>query len=96
MPIGGVAGGGGGPGGGTPVPLTPPEVDAALKRKSGGSDPVIPLPIPDVAPVIPDARFVSVPRREIEAQLDPSTGRQVFRINVNGVQLEIPPNGWLV
>ncbi len=99
MPIDGVSGAGAGPVGGTPVSLTPPKTKAVLKQKSsGGGDPVIPVPIPDAAPSLEglNTRFVSVPRREIEARLDPSTGRPVFRINVNGVQLDVPPNGWLV
>ncbi len=98
MPIDSVASSGSGPAGRPPVPLTPPKTEAALKRKgSGGGDPVIPVPVPDVAPPgIPDPRFVSVPRREIEARLDPTTGRPVFHINVNGIKLEVPPDGWLV
>lgn len=97
MPIDGVSNAGAGPSGGAPVSLTPPKTEAALKRKaSGGGDPVIAVPIPDVNPSIPDTRFVAVPRGEVEARFDPTTGRSVFRINVNGIQIEVPSGGWLV
>ena len=78
-----------------PIRTAPPRVAAPKNRAA--PDPVIPLPIPDAAsPGIPDSRFVSVPRREIDASIDPQTGRPVFHINVNGRQVEVPPNGWLV
>lgn len=96
MPIEGVSGAGGGPAGGAPIPLTPPKVEAAVKRKGSGGDPVIPVPIPDgPAPAIPDPRFVSVPRREVRATLNRATGQIEFHAVVNGRTLQIPPGGIL-
>lgn len=94
MPIDGVSGAR--PVGGTPVPLTPPKVEAAVKRKASAGDPIVPLPIPDgPPPTIPETRFVSVPRGEIQATFDRATGQIEFHKVVNGRTLKIPPGGLL-
>ncbi len=82
-----------------PVLSTPPRVAAALKRGADqAKNLVIPSPIPTDSepPAVPEAPIVVVGRREIRASINPETGRAVFYMTVNGREVTVPPEGWLV
>ena len=85
-------------GAGGPSPAAVPGASESLPRKPAVADaPPVPRAAPDPAQIpLLQGAFRAVPRREVHASPNPKTGNPDFRIVViNGIVLNVPPDGWL-